>query len=79
MYMYGFTLPYGAPFNIFLLIALLWTIPWKGYALWLSARNTHKVWFIILLLVNTLGILEIIYIFAISRRTKKEPVAIDTE
>jgi len=32
-----------------------------------------SVWFIVLFIFNTLGILEIIYIFAFSR--KKQPVA----
>jgi len=45
----------------------LWTLPWKGYALWLAARNSHKWWFIALLVINTVAILEIIYIFAIGR------------
>jgi hypothetical protein len=59
--------------SIYLLITLaaLWTIPWKGVALWKSARNGDLVWFIILLLVNTLGILEIIYIFFFSRKKKQ--------
>jgi hypothetical protein len=31
-------------------------------ALWKSARNGHKGWFIVLLLVNGLGVLELIYL-----------------
>ena len=54
--------------GIVLLVAIVWTIPWKGYALWLAARNNQPWWFIVLLLVNTLAILEIIYIFAIGRK-----------
>lgn len=53
---------------IFVIIAALWTIPWKGVALWKSARNGHKIWFIALLLLNTLAILEIIYIFFFSKK-----------
>jgi hypothetical protein len=49
-----------------------WTIPWKGVALWKSARNGHTVWFVVLLLINTLAILEILYIFVFS---KKKPLA----
>jgi len=48
-------------------LALLWTLPWKGVALWKAAKNNHKKWFIALLLVNTLAILEIIYIFYFSK------------
>ncbi len=50
------------PNNIWIVLALLWTIPWKGAALWKSARNDQPAWFIALLLINTLGILEIAYI-----------------
>lgn len=45
-----------------LIAAILWSIPWKGVALWRSARNRQKIWFIALLLVNTLALLEIIYL-----------------
>ena len=59
------------PWIIWALIAIaLWTIPWKGYALWKSARQSEKWWFIALLLVNTLGILEILYIFVFSKKNK---------
>lgn len=52
--------------NIWIIILVaLWQIPWTGYALWLSARTKRKWWFIILLLTNTVAILEIIYIFFI--------------
>jgi len=51
-------------------LALLWTLPWKGVALWRASRNSHKKWFIALLIINTLAILEIVYIFFFL--TKKE-------
>ena len=50
---------------------IVWTLPWKGIALWRSARNRQLVWFIVLLLVNTLAILEIIYIFGFSKKAPK--------
>lgn len=57
----------------FLIIATaLWTIPWKGIALWKAARNGDRIWFIIILVANTLAILEIIYIFFFSKK-KKQP------
>jgi len=54
-----------------LILIMLWVLPWKGYALWMSARNAHKKWFIVLLVVNTLAILDIIYIFFVSKKKKK--------
>ncbi|MEA2112957.1 MAG: DUF5652 family protein [Patescibacteria group bacterium] len=53
-----------------LLLIMLWVLPWKGYSLWLASRNSHKKWFIVLLVINTLAILDIIYIFFISKRKK---------
>ena len=54
-----------------LIVALMvWSFIWKGIALWKAARNGAKAWYIVLLLVNTCGILEIIYIYAIAKKTE---------
>ena len=52
-------------------LAMVWSLTWKGIALWKAGRNGHLAWFIVLFLINTLGILPIIYIFAFSRRGEK--------
>jgi hypothetical protein len=55
--------------NYWILIPLIvWTLVWKGIALWKSARRSEMVWFVALLVLNTLGILEIIYIFIVARK-----------
>jgi uncharacterized membrane protein len=54
----------------FFFFLLLWTIPWKGVALWKAARARRKIWYIVLLLTNTAAILDILYIFYIDRRAK---------
>lgn len=41
----------------------LWSLLWKGLALWKSARNDQRYWFVALLVINTAGILEILYLF----------------
>jgi hypothetical protein len=56
--------------NFLPLLIVLWVLPWKGVALWRAARNSHKWWFIAMLLLNTLAILEIIYIFFFSKKKK---------
>jgi hypothetical protein len=56
-----------SPFLIFLLLA--WTLPWKGVALWKAAHRNDQWWFIALLVLNTVGLLEILYIFLFSKRT----------
>lgn len=56
------------PIGGWLLLAVVWTLPWKGVALWKAARKSDKWWFIALLVINTLALLEILYIFVISER-----------
>lgn len=53
------------------LLLAIWTIPWKGYALWIAARKSQKWWFIAILILNTVAILEILYIFVFSKMGKK--------
>jgi hypothetical protein len=51
-----------------------WVVVWKGFALWKAARQDQRWWFVVLLVINTLGILEILYIYVFSNRkleTKK--------
>lgn len=43
-------------------IIMIAVIILKGLALWHAARRSEKWWFIILLVVNTIGILELIYL-----------------
>ena len=39
----------------------------KGYALWTAAKRNEKWWFIALLVINTMGILELIYLLFIAK------------
>lgn len=48
-----------------LLLLALWSIFWKGLALWHSGRRGQVWWFIVFLMVNTAGLLEIVYLFGI--------------
>ncbi|MCR4324947.1 MAG: DUF5652 family protein [Candidatus Curtissbacteria bacterium] len=52
---------------LFLLITL-WSMFWKGVALWHAANLGQKYWFIAMLILNTLGILEIIFLFKFAKR-----------
>ena len=49
-------------------LLLFWVLPWKGVALWKAASNSHKKWFIVILILNTLALLEITYIFYFSKK-----------
>jgi len=55
---------------ILLAIIILWVLYWKGRALWVAGRRGDKKWFIVLLIVNTLGLLEMIYV--LTRKKEKE-------
>lgn len=55
-------------------ISIVWIFIWKGFALWKSAELHHKYWFLAILLINTFGILEIIYLFFVARKYKVEIV-----
>ena len=57
-------------FVFFLIILMVWSLIWKGMALWRAARRGEKVWFIVFLLVNTVGILEILYLYVFGREDK---------
>ncbi len=50
-------------------IALVaWILPWKGFALWKASQKKHMWWFLIILVVNTMALLDILYIFYLSDR-----------
>ncbi len=60
---------------------LVWLIPvilielvLKGFALWRAGRNNHPVWFVVLLIVNSIGILPLIYLLAFD--TGKKAVSV---
>lgn len=50
-------------FVLLLGILVLWEIVWKGIALWKAARESQRYWFVAMLILNTAGILPILYIF----------------
>ncbi|MBU0760351.1 MAG: hypothetical protein KJ600_02970 [Nanoarchaeota archaeon] len=54
-----------------ILIISTWSLVWKALALWKAAAiKKNAIWFIVLLVVNTLGILEILYLFIFSEMGK---------
>jgi len=47
---------------------IIWEAIWKGIGLWKAGRNNQVVWFILIFLLNTAGILPIIYILFFRRK-----------
>ena len=50
----------------------VWSVVWKGMALWKASKKNQKYWFVALLVINTLGLLEISYIYFFSKRKGKK-------
>ncbi len=56
---------------IFVLL-LIWSFAWKGYAMWIAIKNRQHGWIYRLLLLNTVGILDILYIYIFSKHYHKQ-------
>lgn len=55
---------------IFIWVLAIWDGIWKVVALWFAGKNRQKAWFVWLAILNTAGILPILYIFLF----QKEPI-----
>ncbi len=69
----GYVTGYGAGLQIpfdptFVILFLLWSLVWKGLALWHASQRDERLWFVALLVINTGGILEIIYLFFFAKK-----------
>lgn len=59
-----------------IIILAVWSAVWKGFALYRAGANRSPAWFVVLLIFNTLGILEILYLFVFgkTKKTIEQPV-----
>jgi len=60
----------------YIFVLLAWSVIWKGIALWHAARRGEKVWFGVLMVVNTVGILEIIYLLFVAHAFRAKEVVV---
>ncbi len=67
-------LPLNPQTTVLLGILVIWSLVWKGIALWRAARNGHKAFYVIILIVNTVGILEIIYLLTKGKKQSSDMV-----
>ena len=51
-----------------LMLIVAWSLIWKAIAVWHAARNSQLGWFIALFVINTVGVLEIIYLVFFSKK-----------
>jgi methionyl-tRNA synthetase len=57
---------------IALIVVFLIDLILKGFALWRASRNKHHVWFIILLVFESAGLLPLIYLLWFTKDWEKE-------
>jgi hypothetical protein len=60
---------YSLWFWVVVLVLSVWDSVWKCIGLWKSARHNQLVWFVVLAVVNTVGILPIVYVRFFQPRT----------
>ena len=55
---------------LYLIPFMIWDAIWRGIALWKSAQHKQLPWFIALFLVNSVGLLPIIYLAFFQKKRK---------
>jgi len=63
----GGTSPFSTYWPVVFIIVVIEFIL-KGMALYRSARNGQKYWFVVMLVINTIGILPLIYLVWFSKK-----------
>jgi len=53
-------------------LLVVWSMIWTGIALWYAGKHQQKGWFVALFVLNTIGILPIIYLLVFRPRNSKE-------
>ncbi|MEK6923245.1 MAG: DUF5652 family protein [Nanoarchaeota archaeon] len=46
-----------------IVITIVWDLFWKAWGLWISSQRKEKIWFVLILIINSAGILPIIYLW----------------
>jgi len=69
-YFNDFGIQYGT-FGLLIPLAIL-DLTLRGFALWRSAKKNQNIWFVALLIVNSMGILPLIYL-TLNRDQKEDP------
>ena len=56
-----------------IIILSVWELVWKYIAMWKASRNNHLAWYICIAVLNTAGILPIVYLLL--HRSKSDTIA----
>jgi len=62
---------FPAALIVLLLFLAVWELAWKGVALWRAAQKRHLGWFVAILIINSIGLLPIIYLAFFNKRKKE--------
>lgn len=54
-----------------LIVIIIWEGVWKLMAMWKAAKKHSVLWFVVLAIFNTVGILPILYIYVFSEMKSK--------
>jgi divalent metal cation (Fe/Co/Zn/Cd) transporter len=56
----------------FIALLIIWDAIWKLIACWYAARNDQMAWFIVCAVVNSLGVLPIIYLLWFQKEVEEK-------
>jgi len=59
------------PWMFLFIVLAIWELIWKGIALWKCGRYNQLPWFVVILIVNSMGILPIIYLLFFQKKKRK--------
>ncbi len=48
---------------VIITLLVIWELYWKIQSLWCAAQKKEKVWFVALMIFNTVGLLPIYYLY----------------
>lgn len=65
-------MPFGIELIWLLGVLAIWELYWKGRSLWLAAQRKETGWFIALLIVNSVGILPLLYLYVFSKKDARK-------
>ncbi|MCE9585592.1 DUF5652 family protein [Candidatus Nomurabacteria bacterium] len=54
--------------SLIIILLAIWSLLWKCYSTWTASKKDDKRWFIILIILNTFGILDMIYVFGVANK-----------
>lgn len=70
---------FSSPEGVALIVLLtIWDLFWRGRGMWISAQKKQPIWFVAILLLNTVGIVPLVYIYGFSKRHKDESESVES-